>query len=313
MSSRRIAGVDVSKDWLDVAVPGEGVEFRVDNDDSGHQVLIERLRGISVDLVVLEASGGYELAVLMAMDAVGLGVARVHPFSVRRFAQGMGKLAKTDRIDAGVIAWYAEAKGVKAQPVRTIEDDELVELVHRRSQIVLMLIQERTRLQRARSGVLRADIRGLIRQLKRRHVRLEAAINDRIGERTELKERFRLLQTAPGVGFVTASTLVALLPELGRISGKQVAALVGLAPYAADSGTRKGRRRIQGGRGAVRRVLYMAALAARRGKLRSFADRLDQAGKPKKVVIVAVARKLLVQLNAMVHENASWSPEMASA
>jgi transposase len=300
-------GIDVSKEWLDVAVSSEGAVERFTNDEAGHRKLVEQVGGVKPELVVLEATGGYQTPVVTALVVAKLAVAVVNPRQVRDFARSLGKLAKTDAIDARVLARFAEL--VKPEP-RGLKDEETLELealVTRRRQIVDMITAESNRLQQSPKP-LHADIREHIEFLKKRLRDRDLEINRAIKKSPVWREKENLLRGVPGVGRVTVSTLLSELPELGTLGRKQVAALVGVAPLNRDSGKMRGKREIWGGRASVRRVLYMAALTAtmKNATIRAFYARLCAAGKSKKVALVACMRKLLVIMNAMLHHNQPW-------
>ena len=300
-------GIDVSKDRLDVVILPEDQAFSVRNDEAGWAELIEKLRGVPLAAIGIEASGGYERGVVRALLTAGFSVRLVNPFKLRQFAKACGVLAKNDRLDARMIARF-----VATMPTRPVQRNEaaerLAELLTARRQ----LSEEKVAAQNA--SRLFEDT--ALRRLYRRHVtRLEADIvlldkrlADMVAANAVLAQRYELLISMPGVGPVLALTLMALLPELGLLSRTQVAALVGVAPYDFDSGKLKGIRCIWGGRAPIRRVLYMAALIASRCNpaLKVFHDRLQAAGKKSKVVIVAVMRKILTMLNAMVRDNVTW-------
>lgn len=302
-------GIDVAKDRLDVAVLETGELFSVDNDDDGHAALVERLSGHLIGAIGLEASGGYERAVLKALWQAGLPIRRINPHRLRQFARAAGVNAKNDRIDARVIARF-----LATLPVHPIDLDPrlelLIELITARRQLSAELSRIDNQAEHVRDA-------GLKRLAKRRASRLSADIlllDKRIAEATAadpvLAQRDRLLRSVPGVGPVLSATLIAQLPELGRLSNRQIAALVGLAPFDHDSGKLKGKRCIWGGRESVRNVLYMAALSAgvHNPIFAAFRQRLRAKGKEAKVAIVAVMRKLITTLNAMMRTNKSWNP-----
>ncbi len=303
-----IVGIDVSKQQLDIALRPSGETFAVARDAAGLDQLTARLKGLMPHIVALEATGGYETIAAAALAAAGLPVAVVNPAQVRAFAKALGKRAKTDPIDAAVIAHFAEA--VKLAP-RAVPDDAtqlLADLVARRRQIVEMIGAESQRLQRARTSSLKKSIERLITALKKELSSADGDIDDAIRSCPAWREKEELLTSVPGVGPVISSTLVALLPELGTLSRKQIAALAGLAPFTRQSGQWRGRSLIGGGRGVVRTVLFMGAQVAKRHNpiLKAFFDRLVAAGKPKMVALIAVARKLLTILNAIVRDQKSW-------
>ena len=307
-------GIDVSRDSLDGATRA-GESFRAANTPAGHAELVARLRPPGVTLVVLEATGGLELPAAAALAAAGIPVALVNPRQVRDFAKAAGKLAKNDALDAAVLAHFAEAI---RPPVRPLPDERtraLDALLGRRRQIVEMLTMERDRLGGCADRRVRADLECHVAWLEKRLGKAEAELAAAVKASPLWKAKDDLLRGIPGIGPVTSLTLLAELPELGALGGKQAAALAGLAPFDDDSGRQRGRRRVAGGRGAVRAVLYMAALAASKYHpvLKALAARLRAAGKPFKVVQTAVARKLLVIANAVLKSNTPWKAETARA
>ncbi len=311
--SESFIGIDVSKDYLDVAVRPTDAHWRTPNTAAGVASLVKKLRRRRPTLVVLEASGGYERLASDAMHGAGLPVALLNPRQVRDFARSTGQLAKTDAIDARVLAWYAEA--IRPAPRAPIDDETraLRALVQRREQLVEMLTAERNRLDGA-PAASRDRIEAHIAWLRDEINDLNSQIKHKIRSHPQWHDRDLLLRSVPGIGDVCTSSLLAHLPELGSLGRKQIAALVGVAPFNRDSGTWRGRRSIWGGRTAVRRVLYMAALVASRHNpnLRAVYGRLCDAGKPKKVALIALMRRLLVLLNALVRTNAHWSLSRAA-
>jgi transposase len=298
----------VAKDHLDVAVWPAGAPWRVSNDTAGLASLAEQLRPLAPERVVLEATGGYELAAVGALAAAGLPVVVVNPRQVRDFGRAIGQLAKTDALDARLLARYA---AVVQPPVRPLTDDataELAALGARRRQLQEMLVAEQQRLRQARPRVrpsIEAVIAVLRAQLDDSHDQLRRLITSS----PLWKAKDQLLRSTPGVGPVLASTLLANLPELGELERKAIAALVGVAPLSRDSGRWRGQRQIWGGRAPVRAALYMAALVGTRFNpvLRAFYQRLLAAGKPKKLALTACMRKLLTMLNAMVRDHRPWA------
>lgn len=301
-------GIDVAKESLDGCLLPEGRRFHAGNDQAGCQQVLHELPPAGSCLVILEATGGYQREVVAELVAAGHQVAVVNPRQVRDFARGLGILAKTDRLDAEVIARF----GQQAQP-RPLEktsetQEELQQLVVRRRQLIELRTAETSRLESARSRRVLKSLRSMIEQLGKKIRQIENEISDLVQSDEHLQCQATLIQTVPGVGKVTATTLVAELPELGRLNRQEIASLVGLAPFCRDSGKMHGRRSIWGGRKTVRSVLYMAALTARRCNpvLRDFALRLETAGKPFRVVLTACMRKLLVILNTIVKNNSPW-------
>lgn len=303
-------GVDVAKDWLDVAQRPEGAVWRVGNDERGVATLVERLVQLRPTLVVLEATGGIEMPLVGALMAAQLPTVVVNPRQVREFARATGRLAKTDAIDAQVLAQFGEAVKPELRPFPDAATQELSALLMRRRQLVEMLTAEKNRLRTAAPSV-RPDIQDHIRWLERRLSDLDGQLAQAIRSSPSWRERDNLLKSTPGVGPVLSVTLLAELPELGTLDRKEIAALVGVAPLNRDSGHFRGRRTVWGGRSKVRAALYMAALvAARRNPvIRAFYERLVAAGKPKKVALTACMRKLLTILNAMIRHQTPWSVE----
>jgi len=305
-------GIDVAKDWLDVAVRPDGRAWRVRNDEAGIAGLVEELTVEAPRIVVLEATGGMERASVTALAAAGLRVVVVNPRQVRAFARATGRLAKTDAIDAQVLAQFGEAVAPEPRPLPEVATQELAALMLRRRQIVGMLTAEKNRLRTAARPV-RRDIQEHIHWLERRLAGVDHDVTKAIRSHTDWENHDHVLRSAPGVGFVSSGSLLSTLPELGRLNRKEIAALVGVAPLNRDSGTLRGRRTIWGGRAHVRSALYMATLVGTRHNpvLRAFYQRLLAAGKPKKVALTACMRKLLIMLNAMVRDNATWQPRLA--
>jgi transposase len=310
MSEKLCVGIDVSKATLDVGTTLQEC-WTYANDEDGIRRLIEALRAREVERVVLEASGGYEAAVVAALASAGLPVIVVNPRQVREFARATGRLAKTDRIDAWVLAQFAEAIKPELRELKDEHAQQLNALLARRRQILTMLTAERQRLALAAPAVrhdIKEHIHFLVKRLKDSNRGLEEAL--RVS--AVWREREELFKPVKGVGKQTLYSLCALLPELGRLERRKLAALVGVAPFNCDSGTLHGKRRCWGGRAELRSVLYMATLNALRFNpvIRAFYQRLHKAGKPKKVAITACMRKLLTILNAMVRDNAPWNENL---
>jgi transposase len=302
-------GIDVSKDRLDVAVHPSDEQFSVSNDGAGWRWLVGRLKPLMARAIGIEASGGYERGAIGALLEAGLPVRSVNPWKLRLFAKAAGVLAKNDRLDARVIARF-----VATMPSREVRRDpaveHLAELVTARRQLVDALQQIGNQTEHLRDAALRRLQARRIGQLKRDVGQLDRLIDQAIAANPRLNARRDLLCSMPGVGPVLAATLLALLPELGSEPNRSIAALVGVAPYDFDSGKMKGLRCIFGGRAAIRRVLFMAAQVAAmfNPALKAFKQRLLAAGKKPKVAVVAVMRKLIVTLNAMVRDNSTWRP-----
>ena len=311
-----MVGIDVAKAELVVAARPSGECWTVANDERGVRTLVERLRTERPELIVLEATGGYELLCASALAAAGLPVVVVNPRQVRDFAKATGQLAKTDRIDADVLALFAERVRPEVRALPAAAAQELEALLARRRQLLEMLQAERNRLgQVFGRGKLpvKKSLKGHIAFLERELRITDTDLGEMIRESPVWRERDDLLQSVPGVGPIMSRTLLADLPELGRLSRRAIAKLVGVAPLSRDSGTMRGRGFVQGGRAPVRAVLDMAALVAtkRNAVIRVFYQRLLQAGKPKKLALVACMRKLLTILNTMVRTQQRWSATCA--
>jgi len=310
-------GIDVAKAELVVGVRPTGKGWTAVNDDQGVRDLVTRIQALGPTLIVLEATGGYELLCVAALAAAGLPVVVVNPRQVRDFARATGQLAKTDRIDAEILARFADTVRPETRTLPTVEAQELDALLTRRRQLLEMLGAERNRLgQVFGSGKkpIKKSLTAHITFLERAVARADAELDAAIAQSAIWKAQDDLLRSVPGVGPILSRTLLADLPELGRLSRREIAKLAGVAPLSRDSGTMRGRRFVQGGRAPVRAVLYMAALvAARRNPvIRAFYERLVAAGKPKKLALVACMRKLLTVLNVMVRTATPWNPEFAT-
>lgn len=311
-----LVGIDVAKAELVVATRPGGERWTVANDERGVHTLVERVRRDGAELIVLEATGGYELMCVAALAAASLPVVVVNPRQVRDFAKATGQLAKTDRIDADILALFADRVRPEVRALPDAEAQELEALLARRRQLLEMLQAERNRLGqvfgRGKAAVkksLKAHIAFLERELRM----ADTDLGDQVRQSPAWRERDDLLRSVPGVGPVLSLTLLANLPELGRLSRRAIAKLVGVAPLSRDSGTLRGRRFVQGGRASVRGVLYMATLVAtkRNVVIRAFYARLLTAGKPKKLALVACMRKLLTILNTMIRTGQRWSADHA--
>ena len=303
-----VVGIDVSKNRLDVAIMPQGDAFAVGNDDAGIEALIGRLKAIGADAVALEATGGFETQAVAGLSSAGLTVLVVNPAQVRAYANAMGRRAKTDPIDAAVIAAFVLATKPEIRPLRDAETQALSELVARRRQIVQMIVAEENRLRMVLAKQAQKSIRRLLTALRRELESLDADLDGHIRKSPIWQVRETLLVSVPGVGPTTARTLLAELPELGSLDRRQIASLAGLAPWTRQSGTWKGKSFIGGGRGKVRAVLFMAALVASRHNpvIKAFRDRLVAQGKPKIVATVATMRKLLTILNAIIRDKRPW-------
>jgi transposase len=309
------AGVDVSKERLDVKVVPSGESWSCEQTPQAHEALAERLAALKPQRIVLEATGGLELAVVAVLGARGLPVVVVNPRQVRDFAKALGRLAKTDRIDAEVLALFAERVQPPLRPLADAASTELGALVARRRQLVEMLTMEKNRLHAVRSRRVGQSVEAIIAALQAQLGDVDRDLKRTIQASPLWRAKADLLRSVPGVGVVLSSTLIAELPELGTLGSKALAALAGVAPLNRDSGTVRGRRSIWGGRAALRSALYMGALVASRHnpRIRIFYARLRARGKPAKVALVACMRKLLCMLNAMARDNLPWQPMMTAA
>lgn len=306
-STERFAGIDVSRDALDVHLRPDGTARRFDNTPAGIAALVAWLGPSVPTRVVIEATGGYERPVVAALSLKGLPVCLVNPRRARDFAGALGRLAKTDAIDAGVLAAFADKVRPPVRPLAGAGAQDLQALVARRNQLIEMRTMESNRLASAVRPV-RRSIEAILRVLEKEIGRADGELAEAIESSPAWKAKDELLQSIPGIGPVTSRTLLADLPELGTLTREQVAALVGVAPVNRDSGRWNGKRFIAGGRAAVRRVLYLGAHAARMGNavLRAFAERLEKAGKAPKVIRIAVARKLVIIANAVLRDSKPW-------
>jgi transposase len=304
----RHVGIDVSKERLDVCSLPDGGTFSVANDRAGIDELIARLlEGVRPELVVLEATGKYERPAAVAVAAAGIAVAVVNPRQARDFAKAAGRLAKTDRIDAQVLARFAGAVGPRPSVLPDEEARVLQDILVRRRQLLEMIVAEKNRLQMASEAVAKR-IAAHVRWLEKELGRVDRELDEAVRESETWRANEELLRSVPGVGPVLARTLLAELPELGTLPRRRLCALVGVAPFNRDSGTFRGKRQVWGGRAPVRAALYMGALVATRHNplIREFYERLLAAGKPKKVALVACMRKLLSILNAVMRDRVPW-------
>ena len=306
-------GVDVSKDRLDVHLLPGGDAFVVTRDGKGVAELVERLAALPLERVAVEATGGFETVVAAALAGAGLPLVIVNPAQVRHFAQAIGQRAKTDPVDAQVIARFVEATKPELRPLAGGATRLLADLVARRRQIIEMIVAERNRERRVEVKRIKKSIARLITALEKELVEIDAEIDTGVRGSPAWREKEDLLASVPGVGPITARTLLAEMPELGTLDEKKIASLAGLAPYARQSGLWKGKSMIAGGRKTVRSALFLAALSACRYNptLKAFRDRLVKAGKPKMVAIIAAARKLLVILNAILRDRQPWREQNA--
>ena len=301
-------GIDVSKDSLDVAVAPSGEKRQYSNNEAGMSKLLGKLLKLGPALIVMEPTGGFEALLAGALAAEGLPVAVVNARQIRDYARAIGKLAKTDKLDAMVIAEFARRVQPEPRPLRDDESQEIKEVVSRRRQLTEMLRAEKNRLAIARK-IMKPNILAHIEWLTQEIEGLDRHLKQLIEKSPIWREKDNLLKSIPGIGDVTAATLLAELPELGSLNRRQIASLVGVAPFNQDSGSIRGKRRIWGGRASVRAALYMAALVGTRYNpvIRSFYLRLLAKGKAKKIAIVACMRKLLTILNSIIHYRRAWN------
>lgn len=308
-----VVGIDVSKDRLDVAILPSGQAFAVTRDAAGLEVLAARLLPLAPQVIALEATGGYETVVAATLAAAGLPVVVVNPAQIRAFGRALGQRAKSDPIDAALIARFTAATKPEIRPLPDQATQRLADLVARRRQIITMMVAERQRQRRLREPRLQRSITRLLDALQRELSELDHEIEDDVRGSPAWRENEDLLASVPGIGPTIARTLIAEMPELGRLDRREIAALAGLAPWTRQSGQWKGRSFIGGGRASVRAALYMGAVTASRHNptLKAFRDKLIAAGKPKLVALIAVARKLLTILNAIIREKTPWHPQNA--
>ena len=301
-------GIDVSKDRLDVHLRPSGEAFAVSRDGAGIAALVDRLGPLAPALVVLEATGGFEITVAAGIAGAGLPLAVVNPAQIRAFARATGRLAKTDRLDAGLIAHFAEAVHPEPRPLASEAAQGLAEMVARRRQLVEMIGMERNRHRTARSPKVLRGLAGTLKALEAALAAIDREIEDEVRGSPAWRAAEDLLTSVPGIGPITARTLIAELPELGSIDRRRLAALVGVAPVNRNSGAMRGHRAIAGGRADVRRVLFMAAVTAIRWNppIRDLYLRLRARGRPAKAALVAAMRKLLTILNAILRDGKPW-------
>lgn len=308
VNTAQFVGIDVSKGTLDISVRPDGEEGVFSNDEAGIARLVGRMKELAPERIVLEATGGLEVQAVAALSDARLPVVVINPRQLRYFARSLGQLAKTDTIDARVIAHFAEAIRPEIRPVPDQQGRLLSDTLARRRQIVEMITAETNRLPRAQGAIL-DQINEHVKYLKHALDSTDGELENLIKQNPNWREKDRLLKTTPGVGKVLSTTLLAELPELGTLSNKQIAALVGVAPHNNDSGLSRGQRSIWGGRAPIRATLYMATLAATRhnSAIKAFRFRLSSKGKPNKVTLVACMRKLLTMLNSMIRHHRPWS------
>lgn len=301
-------GIDVAKDQLDVHIRPSSEAFAVPRDGPGLEQLLKRLMPLQPSLIVLEATGGFETLVAAAIATTGLPLAVVNPRQVRDFARATGRLAKTDRLDAAIIALFAERIRPEPRPIASLDAQHLGELVARRRQIIDMITMEGNRRRQAASRAVQASLDAIVAALKAQLRDIDTDIDTAIRASPAWRENDELMQSVPGVGPATARVLIADLPELGTTSRQRIASLVGVAPVNRDSGTLRGHRTIAGGRTSVRNALYMAALVGvrRNPVLKAIYDGFVLKGRPRKLALIACARRLLTILNAILHSRTPW-------
>ncbi len=305
---RDYIGIDVSKKYLDVCLRSTGEYFRVTNDNPGFKEMIKRLKSCRPCLLVAEGTGGYEAKGIHAMQKAGFSCAVVNPRQVRAFGKAVGRLAKTDKIDAGILAHFGEAIKPSVKAMVKPEAQTLSDTQHRRKQLIDMITMEKNRYQTAGNSHIRKNIKKTIDFLEKQLRGIDQSLAKQVSENTRWQAKLALLKSVKGVGQVVGLTLLSDLPELGEVSSREIAALVGVAPFNRDSGGKKGQKAIWGGRANVRSALYMAGIVAVRHNppLKAFYQKLCQAGKKKKVALVACMRKLLIIMNAIVKNNTPW-------
>ena len=312
ISVETFVGIDVSKGTLDLCIEPAGETLHVEYDDKGISQVVKRLVGVSPTLIVMEATGGLEMRLAGELSAKSLPVAIINPRQARDFAKATGQLAKTDSVDAATLAAFARAIRPAVRPIKGADTRALDDLVTRRRQLVDMRVQETLRLGTA-SKIQKKSLAAHITWLDKRITDLDDDLTKRLRASDIWKTKDDLLRGIPGIGAVTSLTMLAKCPELGQLNRREIAALAGVAPLARDSGKHRGKRFIWGGRADVRAVLYMATISAIRfnSRIKPFAERLKQAGKPGKVIIVACMRKLLTIMNTILKNNTPWSPQNA--
>lgn len=312
MTAEKFVGIDVSKGTLDLCIDPEGEALHVNYDEEGIIRIVKRLVEIAPTLIVAEATGGLEMRLAGELVARNLPVAIINPRQVRDFAKATGQLAKTDSVDAAVLAAFARAIRPAVRPIKDADTRDLDDLLTRRRQLVDMRVQEMLRMATA-SKVQKKSLAAHISWLDKRITDIDDDLSKRLRASDVWRSKDDLLQGIPGVGAVTSLTMLAKCPELGQLNRREIAKLAGVAPLAKDSGKHRGKRFIWGGRADVRAILYMATVSAIRfnSSIKTFADRLKQAGKPGKVVIVACMRKLLTIMNTMIKNNSPWNPKNA--
>jgi transposase len=306
-------GIDVAKNTLDLRLEPAGESLHVAYDDAGVAEICRRLQAAPPTLIVMEATGGLETRLASELAAGGLPLAVINPRQARDFAKASGQLAKTDRVDAAVLANFARAIRPAVRPLKDADTRDLDDLVTRRRQLIDMRVQETLRLGSAGSKALQKNLKAHIAWLDKRIADIDADLRQRLRTSDVWRAKDDLLRGIPGVGAVTTLTMLAKVPELGQLNRREIAKLTGVAPLSDDSGRHRGKRSIWGGRADVRAVLYMATVSAMgcNPAIKAFAERLKHAGKPAKVVIVACMRKLLTIMNSMMKNNTPWTPKTA--
>jgi len=309
----KFVGIDVSKSTLDVCVEPDVQTLHVSYDEAGMRQVTSRLKEVNPTLIVIEATGGLEVRIATELASKGLPVAVINPRQARDFAKATGRLAKTDQVDAAVLAEFARAIRPQARPLKDADTRALDDMVSRRRQLIDIRVQETLRLGTAASKPMQKSLNKHIVWLDKQIAEIDSDLAERLHESDVWRAKDDLLRGIPGVGPVTALTMLAKCPELGTLNRREIAALTGVAPLANDSGKHRGKRFVWGGRADVRAVLYMATVTAIRcnDPIKAFAEHLKKAGKPPKVVIVACMRKLLTIMNSMLKNNTPWNPKTA--
>ena len=312
MEATHFVGIDVAKKTIDIHILPSGERLSLPYDTKGIAQLLQKLPPLQETLVALESTGGYHKRLACELTQAGYATSVLHPKRVRDYSKAAGILAKTDRIDARVIALFAEHFRPAPQALPSEQQAQLEELVSRRRQLIGLRTAETNRLENLTSKTVRQDIQQVIDLLNKNLDRIEKAILKLLESDDHWKRKREIIESVPGLGPVSSATLVAELPELGEVNRQQASALVGVAPFNCDSGQQKGKRSIRGGRVSLRCTLYMAALAAKRSNpvIKAFAERLTAAGKPFKVVMTACMRKLVVILNTLIRQNTTWQPRI---
>ena len=309
----KFVGIDVSKSTLDVCIEPAVQTLHVAYDEAGIKQIVVRLKEVNPTLIVMEATGGLEVRIATELASKGLPVAVINPRQARDFAKATGQLAKTDKVDAAVLAEFAKKIRPQVRPLKDADTRALNDMVSRRRQLIDMRVQETLRLGTAASKPLEKSLNKHIAWLDKQIAEIDTDLTKRLRESDIWRTKDDLLRGIPGVGPVTTLTMLAKCPELGKLNRREIAALIGVAPLANDSGKHCGKRFVWGGRAEVRAVLYMAAVSAikHNDAIKAFAERLRKTGKPPKVVIVACMRKLLTMMNSMLKNNTPWNPKIA--